>query len=122
PPPPPDDLSLVLSYVTVTAAKNAETPRLASANFHILEDGQEQKIDYFAIQSQPLSIGIVWGGGTGFDATAPDPDVRECPRAFMKNTVMGSEYFLLQEDTVTTSYTTDPTRIPFNFARSGSSS
>src|SRR5688572_11797480 len=74
--PPPGDFDLVLSYVTVTAAKNAEAPRLASANFHVLEDGKEQQIDYFAVQAQPLSIGIVWGGGT-----APDPDVRDCPRA-----------------------------------------
>jgi Ca-activated chloride channel family protein len=121
-PPPPGDLDLVLSYVTVTAAKNAEAPRLGSANFHILEDGKEQKIDYFAAQTQPLSIGIVWGGGTGFDGAAPDPDVRECPRAFVRNSVIGSEYFLMQNDTVTTPYSTEPTRIPLNFAWSGSSS
>jgi len=122
PPSPTSDFDLILSYVTVTAAKDAEAPRLVEGNFHILEDGKEQQIDYFAVQSQPLSIGIVWGGGTGFDDPAPDPDVRECPRAFVRNSVMGSEYFLMQNDTVTTSYTTDATRIPFTFAWSGSSS
>jgi Ca-activated chloride channel homolog len=83
----------------------------------LLEDGKAQQIDYFAVQAQPISIGIIWGGGT-----ASDPDVRDCPRAFVRNSVLGSEYFLMQNDTVTTSYTTDATRIPLIFAWSGSSS
>jgi Ca-activated chloride channel family protein len=122
PPPPANDLGLILSYVTVSAAKNADAPRLASDNFHLFEDGKEQKIAYFAVQAQPLSIGILWGGGTGFDAEMPDLDVRECPRAFVRNSVAGSEFFLMQDDTVTTSYTTEPQRLPLNYARSGSSS
>jgi Ca-activated chloride channel family protein len=122
-PPPPTDLDLVLSYVTVSAAKNADVPRLLQDKFHIFEDNKEQKIDYFAAQSQPLSIGIVWGAGTGFEGAGPiDPDVRECPRTFVRNSVPGSEFFLLSGDTVTTSYTTEPTRLPLNFAWSGASS
>jgi Ca-activated chloride channel family protein len=122
PAPPVNDLDLILAYVTVTAAKNAAPPRLAMDDFHILEDGQEQKIDYFAVQNQPMSIGIVWGGGTGFDAVGPPPDLRECPRVFVRNSVPMSEYFLLQGDKVTTSYTTDPMRIPQNFAWSNANS
>jgi Ca-activated chloride channel family protein len=122
PPPPPGDFDMVLSYVTVTAAKNAEAPRLPQDKIHIFEDNKEQKIDYFALHNQPVSVGIVWGAGTGFDGVAPDPDVRECPRAFVRNSVPGSEFFLLAGDTVTTSYTTEPTRLPMNFAWSGSSS
>jgi VWFA-related protein len=36
--------------------------------------------------------------------------------------VQGSEFFLLSGDTVTTSYTTEPTRLPLVFALSGASS
>ncbi len=122
PPPPPGDFDLVLSYVTVTAARNATPPRLSVGDFHISEDNKEQKIDYFAVQNQPVSIGIVWGGGRGFDDPAPDPDVRECPRSFVRNSVPGSEFFLLSGDKVTTPYTTEPTRLPLNFAWSGASS
>ena len=64
--PPPGDFDLVLSYVTVSAAKNATVPRLSTEDFHIFEDGKEQKSDYFLVQNQPVSIGIVWGAGTGF--------------------------------------------------------
>jgi Ca-activated chloride channel homolog len=120
--PPPPDLDLVLSYVTVTASKNEIPPRLSAKDFLLFEDNTQQKIDYFAVQDQPISVGIVWGGGTGFDPTPPDPDVRECPKAFMKNIVPGSEYFLLSGDKVTTSFTTILERIPLNFAWSGSSS
>jgi len=120
--PPPGDFDLILSYVTVTAAKNATAPRLFSENFHIFEDGKEQKNDYFLVQNQPVSIGIVWGAGTGFDDPPPDPDVRECPREFVKNSVPGSEFFLLSGDKVTTSYTTEPARLPSNYAWSGASS
>jgi len=122
PRPPPPDLDLIINYITVTAAKNAAVPRLSSRDFHLFEDDAEQKIDYFAVQDQPATVGIVWGGGTGFDDPAPDPDVRECPRSFMKNMVEGSEYFLLAGGTVTTSFTTNPELIPRNFAFSGSSS
>jgi len=120
--PPPADLDLVLAYVTVTASKNESAPRLASGDFRIEEDGTPQKIDYFAVQDRPLSVGILWGGGTGFEDPAPDPDIRECPRTFMKNTPMGSEYFLLTADTVLKSYTTNQSLLPLNYALSGASS
>ena len=87
-----------------------------------MEDGMEQKIEYFAVHDQPVSAGIVWGGGTGFDAVTPDPDVRACPKDFMKNMPLGSEYFVLSGDKVTTSYTTNINLIPNNFAWSGASS
>jgi Ca-activated chloride channel family protein len=118
---PPFDPDLVLAYVTVTASKGL-APRLSQRDFRILEDDREQRIDYFALQEQPVSVGIVWGGGTGFENPAPDPDVRECPRLFIRNMVPGSEYFVMSGDAVTTPYTTDPSRIPLNFGWSGSAS
>lgn len=119
-PVPPPDFDLILSYVTVTASKGV-APRLSGKDFQLFEDDKEQKIDYFAVQDQPATIGILWGAGTGFDNPAPDPDVRECPRVFMKNMVTGSEYFLLSGDTVTTPYTTNIELIPRNFRLSGAS-
>lgn len=62
PRPPPPDLDLIINYITVTAAKNAAVPRLSSRDFHLFEDDAEQKIDYFAVQDQPATVGIVWGG------------------------------------------------------------
>jgi len=120
-PPPPPDPDLIVSYVTVTASKGA-APRLAARDFQLFEDNREQKIDYFAVQDQPATIGILWGAGTSFDEPPPDPDVRECPRTFMRGMVPGSEYFFVQGDTVTTPYTTNLESIPRAFRLSGSSS
>jgi Ca-activated chloride channel family protein len=120
-PAPPPDLDLVLSYVTVTSSKGS-APRLSAADFQILEDNKEQKIDYFAIHDQPATVGILWGAGTGFDDPPPDFDVRECPKTFMKNMVPGSEYFVLSGDTVTTPYTSNIELIPKIFRLSGASS
>jgi Ca-activated chloride channel homolog len=120
-PAPPPDPNLILSYVTVTSSKGA-APRLSATDFQILEDNKEQKIDYFAIQDQPATVGLLWGAGTGFDDPPPDPDVRECPKTFMKNMVPGSEYFVLSGDTVTTPYTRNIELIPKIFRLSGASS
>jgi hypothetical protein len=114
------DPDLILSYVTVTAG-NVAAPRLAQKDFHLFEDNVEQKIDYFAVQDQPATVGILWGAGTAFDEPAPDPVIRDCPREFMKAMVPGSEFFIASGDTITTPFTTDIRRIPPNFARAGSS-
>lgn len=119
--PSPPALDLITSYVTVNSGKGT-APRLLSKDFHVTEDGVEQRIDYFAVHDHPATVGIVWGGGTGFDAVSPDPDVRACPKEFMKNMPVGSEYFLLAGDKVTIPFTTNLNLIPFNFAWSGSSS
>ena len=98
-PPPPPDFDLIRSYVTVTASKGL-APRLTADDFQLFEDNKEQKIDYFAVQDQPATVGILWAGGTAFDDPSPDTALLECPKNFMKNTVPGSEYFLLSGDTV----------------------
>lgn len=114
--PPPPDLSLIVSFVTVTASKGAP-PRLSASDFEIFEDNKPQKIDYFAVHDHPATVGIVWGAGT-----EAEPDVRECPKTFMKNMVPGSEYFVLSGDTVTTPFTTDIEKIPRLFPYSGANS
>ena len=118
---PPPALDLITAYVTVTASKGLP-PRLLASDFHLMEDGVEQRIEYFAVHDQPASVGIVWGGGTAFDPEPPDPDMVACPREFMKSLPLGSEYFVLSGDKVTTSYTTDLNLIPKQFAWSGASS
>jgi Ca-activated chloride channel family protein len=118
---PPPALDLITSFVTVTASKGVP-PRLAASDFHLMEDGVEQKIEYFAVHEQPATVGIVWGGGTGFEDPAPDPDMIACPREFVRNLPIGSEYFVLSGDKVTTSFTTNVNLLPKNYAWSGASS
>src|SRR5688572_12537204 len=121
-PAPPPDFDLIISYVTVTAPNGAAVPRLSAKDFQLLEDNKEQKIDYFAVQDQSATVGILWAAGTAFDDPAPGPDLRECPKTFMKNMSPGSEYFLISGDTMTTPYTSDVELIPKQFRLSGASS
>ena len=70
PPPRPPDFDLIVSYVTVTASRGA-APRLSAKDFQIFEDNKEQKIDYFAGQDQPATVGILLGAGTDAEPDVP---------------------------------------------------
>jgi hypothetical protein len=120
-PAPVYDPDMVLVHISVMASGNAAAPRLGAADFRIEEDGVEQKIEYFAVQDQAMTIGIVWGAGTAFDDPGPDHFVRECPREFLRNSPPGSEFFVLAGDTVLKSFMTNVEQTPLNFALSASS-
>ncbi len=53
------DSTLVLVPVTVTDARHRYVLGLEQGNFHILEDGTEQKIKQFSGEDAPLSVGFV---------------------------------------------------------------
>ena len=112
--PRPPDFDLIVSYVTVTASKG-RAPRLSAKNFQIFEDNKEQKIDYFAVQDQPATVGILWGGRH----RPRDPDVRECPRDFHEEHGPGFRVLRAVRDTVTTPFTTDIELMPAVYALSG---
>jgi hypothetical protein len=88
--------------VTVTGTPKSDPPRLLARDFRIWEDGVEQQITYFEPQSQPLSLGIILDGGTGF---------RDIPREFLQN-FRNSEYFLMTGDTVILPFALDLMRLP----------
>lgn len=54
------DASLVLIPVQVSTDLGAPVTHLAKEDFHILEDGVEQKIIHFAQDDAPISIGVVF--------------------------------------------------------------
>ena len=53
------DSTLVLVPVTVTDARHRYVLGLGQENFHVLEDGAEQKIKQFSGEDAPLSVGFV---------------------------------------------------------------
>ena len=53
------DSTLVLVPVTVTDARHRYVLGLDQKNFHVLEDGVEQKIKQFAGEDAPLSVGFI---------------------------------------------------------------
>src|SRR5678815_2237918 len=59
--PPPLETDLTLLTVTV-ADKAGAVAGLGKERFQVLEDGVEQKIAYFWVDSRPISVGFVLDG------------------------------------------------------------
>ncbi|MBV8905896.1 MAG: VWA domain-containing protein [Acidobacteriia bacterium] len=53
------DTTLVLVPVTVTDPSNRYVLGLSKENFHLFEDGVEQKITSFSTEDAPLSVGLI---------------------------------------------------------------
>jgi VWFA-related protein len=61
------DTSLVLIPVTVTDAANRFVLGLGKDDFHLSEDGVEQKIAHFSGEDAPLSVGLVFDESGSMD-------------------------------------------------------
>jgi hypothetical protein len=52
---------MVVLRVTITGPRSKPLPRLEPAHLKITEDGTEQKIGYFSLDTTPPTVAIVWG-------------------------------------------------------------
>ena len=88
------DVPLVLIPVHVTTSLGASVTNLSGENFHLFEDGVEQKITHFASEDAPLSIGVL------FDASGSMRNkIRkstEAAAAFFKTANADDEFFLIE--------------------------
>jgi len=95
-----------LAYVSVVDKDHVAIPGLKKENFKITEDGVDQKLDLFAVDAGPISVGFVLGG--------PPNESRGVPLEFLKATPWtNNEFFLINDThsppggTVIQSFTTD---------------
>ena len=88
------DTTLVLIPTTVTDSSNRFVLGLQQKDFHLFEDGVEQKITNFSGEDAPLSVGVV------FDASASMGEKlrisREAALTFLKTMNPQDEAFLVQ--------------------------
>jgi Ca-activated chloride channel homolog len=88
------DVNLVLVNATVSDPNGRLVAGLDRSNFHLTEDGVEQKIEYFNVEDLPLSVGLV------FDTTGSMADklpaARDAASAFLKTGNPHDEYFLIE--------------------------
>ena len=118
--PPPLSEELVLLTVTV-ADKNGAVTGLDKSRFQILEDGVEQKIAYFWVDSRPISIGFVFDGSSAMDDIKNEA-MRGVGPAFLKSKVADDEYFVIvfsDAPSMTVAYTNDAKLIPKVFPQTG---
>jgi len=91
--PPPLSEDLVLLTVTVTD-KNGAVTGLDKNRFQVLEDGVEQKIAYFWVDSRPISIGFILDGSAAMTDTMNEA-IRGVGDAFLKSKTADDEYFVI---------------------------
>ena len=95
-----------LAYVSVVDKDHVSVPGLKRENFKITEDNVDQKLELFAVDESPISVGFVLGG--------PPNESRGVPLEFLKATPWTTNEFFLINDThsppggtVIQSFTTD---------------
>jgi len=106
------DVQMVLVPVTVTDSTDHPVNGLPAEAFQVLEDNVEQKIVSFFKEDGPVSVGFI------FDTSSSMKDRMDksvgAIRQFMKTTVPGDEFFLIQfsnSPALVTPFTTDPEEI-----------
>jgi len=111
--PPPLETDLELLTVTVSN-KNGAVTGLGQDRFQILEDGVEQKIAYFWVDSRPISVGFVIDGSSSMTDFMNEA-IRGAGAAFLKTKAPADEYFVIvfsDSPLMTVAYTTDAKLIP----------
>jgi Ca-activated chloride channel family protein len=88
------DVELVTVDVTVTDAGGRHVSGLDRQYFRVFEDKVEQKIEYFAVEDSPLTVGII------FDVSASMGNslakAKEAALTFLASGNREDEYFLVQ--------------------------
>ena len=120
--PPPLETDLVLLTVSVTGPENKTLPLLSQDRFQVLEDGVEQKIQYFWIDTRPVSIGFLVDNSAWMDSNGKMDAVRDLLPTYLKNKNLADEYFVVEFSSfprMTVSYTTDTKQAPALFHAEG---
>jgi Ca-activated chloride channel family protein len=118
--PPPLETDLELLTVTVSSKGGAVTG-LGKERFQVLEDGVEQKIAYFWVDSRPISVGFVIDGSSAIDDLKNEA-LRGVGTAFLKSKRAEDEYFVIvfsDAPAMTVTYTTDAKLMPHVFPQHG---
>jgi Ca-activated chloride channel homolog len=88
------DTSLVLVPVEVSDRLNRPVSGLEKQNFHVFDDKVEQKIVSFAMEDDPIAVGLVFdiSGSMGGDL----PQMRHAASQFFKTSNPGDEFCLVE--------------------------
>jgi Ca-activated chloride channel family protein len=140
------DPGMVLARVTITGPRSKPLPRLGVEHLRVSEDGVEQQIEYFAFDSEPPSVAVIWA----IQDELLSNDARLVPLDFLENLAQSApprsisarvtdlsrrqfanplfEYFLIEggvdalsPPTVVVAFSTEVKRLPQIFPRAAGS-
>ena len=100
--------SLVLVNISVLDPRDRPVTGLSQTQFHILDNGREQPIQYFAHEDSPVSLAVILDASGSM--TAKWSRARAMLASFCENLASGDELFLVtvgQRPKVQTDYTSD---------------
>jgi len=83
------DEGMVLAWVSVVDPSGNSVPGLKRNSFHIWEDDTEQTIEFFAPNSEPISVGLIPCGSI---------ECAQVSETFLKTTSWAEEYFVVVEN------------------------
>ena len=112
------DVQLVLIPVHVTSPAGGAVTGLGRANFHLFEDGAEQKITYFANEDAPLSIGFLLDASGSMKGKI-EKSLRAAAE-FLRSSNPEDEFFLVEFNErphLTVSFTPDPEELQHRLNR-----
>src|SRR5262249_33463194 len=100
--------SLVLVNISVLDPRDRPVTGLTQTQFHILDNGREQPIQYFAHEEAPVSLAVILDASGSM--TAKWRRARAMLAGFCENLAPGDELFLItvgQHPKLQTDYTSD---------------
>src|ERR1700678_802401 len=87
------DTTLVLVPVEVSDALNRPVSGLEKENFHVFDDKVEQKIVSFAMEDDPIAVGLVFDVSGSMAAALPE--TRQAAATFFKTANPGDEFCMV---------------------------
>jgi VWFA-related protein len=121
-PPEMTDSDVVLLDVSVTDKKDNAVPALKQNQFHVFDDGIEQKISYFWEDSRPLTVGFVFDDSERMAKDDKNEVLTDAGTSFLKAGNPGNEYFIVRTSEipdVVRSFTTDLTQMQKVYGATG---
>jgi Ca-activated chloride channel homolog len=106
------DSALVQVPAHVTREDGTTLANLAPENFHVFEDGVEQRITHFTREDAPLSVGLLFDSSGSMRDKMPKS--LQATAAFFKTANAQDEFFLVEfseRPKLTVPFTTDPGQI-----------
>jgi len=122
-PPEMTDPDTVVLTVSVTDKQDNAVPALTQDQFHVFENGVEQKLTYFWEDARPLTVGFVFDDSYRMKEDSKNDALRDAGSSFLSAGNLDNEYFIVRtgdSTNVVQSFSKDPAQMIKVYGSSGS--
>jgi VWFA-related protein len=122
-PPEMNDPDTVVLTVSVTDKQDNAVPALTQDQFHVFENGVEQKLTYFWEDARPLTVGFVFDDSYRMKEDSKNDALKDAGSSFLSAANLDDEYFIIRAGDstgVVQSFSKDPAQMLKVYSSSGS--